>query len=968
MTYELSYRDLQWEALCLRPVRYTEHNGEKTVLGSGKGPGEMISVDYVRRRAEVGMPSGKGKITDAGYDQAVCLTGALPAYERVIFRGTIRVLRYPSSEERNGQEGLGLFIRDTLEPDPGSGYPYANMAAAGFYHGDFEIFGRDGIARDDIENIIPIRCTGGSQDVSCYEGKELRIALEKNGAYLSAVVCDGEETIGELETDVREGIFASRDPKTMYLGFLAARGCGMEIDLDSVSIEYEDDSSSAVPALIVAPDGTADGQGTAVSPLDLQSALERCLKGQEIRALPGRYPITEDLIIGPENCGSVRSPKRITAERKTAQRVILDFGGSDHGFRIGGRYWEISGLTVIRGTGFTVSGSFNRIHHCHAMLNLETGFLIRHPSGEERRSEWPSGNTVSDCVSCMNMDRSQQNADGFACKVAAGPGNSFVRCAAWMNSDDGFDLFTKNRVIGAVKLTGCRSWLNGFTLQDGRLVRTRGNGNGFKLGGSGLAVDHEVFRCEAEGNSGIGFTSNSNPHMRLKDCDARNNSGGNYFFYYTGDSAQAVNISENCTQGSDATFDPSVWALEHLSHDGSDPALPVWNTSSDPEDVIIRELRHSSMEGSFGRSLEDAVREVRALAAKRTGKPGMLIMCSSLYGGGAERVACRLACGMSDKYDVTMLYIQDKGRTYYLEPCIGTVAMPYFEGSFDMIMDGRALFTRWLKETLDVSVSVSLMFTMNKINTRSAGKETVICSERNNPAKRDPEHMPEINGIYEAADHVVFQSEAVRSLFSDKVQSHSSVILNPVSVPCARTGGRHRIVTMGRLTPQKNQEMLIRAFAAFYREHPGYTLSIYGTGELGEKLQQLAGSLGVEDAVRFHGQVWDVHTAVADAEIFALSSNYEGLSNALLECMMMGFPCVSTRCEGSVDVIQSGKNGILTDVGSEKQMTAALSLLADDARLREKLGAEAAKTSEQYRTERILGQWRQLIGRLSAER
>ena len=362
------------------------------------------------------------------------------------------------------------------------------------------------------------------------------------------------------------------------------------------------------------------------------------------------------------------------------------------------------------------------------------------------------------------------------------------------------------------------------------------------------------------------------------------------------------------------------------------------------------------------------MREVRALASKRTGKPGMLIMCSSLYGGGAERVACRLACGMSDRYDVTMLYIQDKGRTYHLEPCIGTVAMPYFEGSFDMIMDGRARFTRWLKETLDVSVSVSLMFTMNKLNTRSAGKETVICSERNNPAKRDPEHMAEINGIYEAADHVVFQSQAVRSLFSDKVQSRSSVILNPVSVPCVRTGGRHRIVTIGRLTPQKNQAMLIRAFAAFYRDHPGYTLSIYGTGELGEELQQLAGSLGVADAVRFHGQVWDVHAAVADAEIFALSSDYEGLSNALLECMMMGFPCVSTRCEGSVDVIQSEKNGILTDVGSEEQMAVALSLLADDARLREKLGAEAAKTSEQYKTERILGQWRQLIGRLSAER
>ena len=212
---------------------------------------------------------------------------------------------------------------------------------------------------------------------------------------------------------------------------------------------------------------------------------------------------------------------------------------------------------------------------------------------------------------------------------------------------------------------------------------------------------------------------------------------------------------------------------------------------------------------------------------------------------------------------------------------------------------------------------------------------------------------------------MVFQSETVRSLFSQNVREHSSIILNPVSVSCERVGGSHRVVHVGRLTPQKNQAMLIRAFGEFHRTHRDFTLSIYGEGELEEELRALADSLGLKNAVQFHGQVQDVHAAIADAEVFALSSNYEGLSNALLECMMMGFPCISTRCEGSVDVIHSGKNGVLVDVGSEEQMTGALALLAENATMREALGAEARKSSEGFQAKRIIGQWEQLIAQLS---
>ena len=104
-----------------------------------------------------------------------------------------------------------------------------------------------------------------------------------------------------------------------------------------------------------------------------------------------------------------------------------------------------------------------------------------------------------------------------------------------------------------------------------------------------------------------------------------------------------------------------------------------------------------------------------------------------------------------------------------------------------------------------------------------------------------------------------------------------------------------------------------------------------------------------------------MHEAVADAEMFVLSSNYEGLCNALLECMMMGMACISTACEGSVDVIRDGENGLLTEVGNEEQLLQAMLRLAENAELREQIGKAAGKTAERFRRDVVVRQWMELV-------
>ena len=95
-----------------------------------------------------------------------------------------------------------------------------------------------------------------------------------------------------------------------------------------------------------------------------------------------------------------------------------------------------------------------------------------------------------------------------------------------------------------------------------------------------------------------------------------------------------------------------------------------------------------------------------------------------------------------------------------------------------------------------------------------------------------------------------------------------------------------------------------------------------------------------------------------------LSSDYEGLSNALLEAMMMGFPCISTDCEGSTDVIENGINGLLVHRGDEDGLVSALTLLAENAELRENLGRRAKETSKRFRRKEVCQEWAEMIERV----
>ena len=121
------------------------------------------------------------------------------------------------------------------------------------------------------------------------------------------------------------------------------------------------------------------------------------------------------------------------------------------------------------------------------------------------------------------------------------------------------------------------------------------------------------------------------------------------------------------------------------------------------------------------------------------------------------------------------------------------------------------------------------------------------------------------------------------------------------------------------------------------------------------------GRCGIADKVFLPGIVKDVHHQIADALVFVLSSDYEGLSNALLEAMIMGLPCISTNCAGADEVIQNGKNGIIVPVGDKDGLARAIAGILGDSKKREEMGRMAHYSGKKYSVDKVLKKWDRII-------
>lgn len=339
----------------------------------------------------------------------------------------------------------------------------------------------------------------------------------------------------------------------------------------------------------------------------------------------------------------------------------------------------------------------------------------------------------------------------------------------------------------------------------------------------------------------------------------------------------------------------------------------------------------------------------------------------TLSGGGAERVVARLANQLNRNGHKVSIFliannkveytVDDNVKVSYVEPSIKVRGLRYFSriNKYKKLIKGF---------DPDVVISFTAIVNIFVISALRHTQYKVIVSERNNPYV-DPVNAKtrrKRDKLYESVDGIVFQTEDAKKYFNSKIQDKSIIIANPIdeNLPKAYEGDReNRIVTIGRLEPQKNQKLLIDAFAKVVNKHSEFHLDIYGEGSLRGELCEYISSLGLTDKIFLKGYCKNVLTDIIKSTAFVLSSDYEGMSNALIEAMAIGLPVISTDhpIGGARELIVDGENGLLVSVGDADLLSNAMLQVIDNKDFAYKLTTEAIKVREKLSVTNITKRW-----------
>lgn len=400
----------------------------------------------------------------------------------------------------------------------------------------------------------------------------------------------------------------------------------------------------------IAPTGSdATGDGTFERPWqNLQYAVNKAVAGDHIVCRGGKYSPSKNTdgkyTIRIKTSGTAQAPIVIRAYED--EQPVFDFEQQlreqmvgDRGILLTGNYWWLFGLHITHAAdnGIKLEGSHNRIERCQFSYNLDTGLQLgfghdfsESGFGSSNNGEYCAYNDIVDCDSYYNCDYDSNygsDADGFACKMHNGKGNRFVRCRAWHNSDDAWDLYETDYDVVLAECWAWESgkaadhlWVKDYITKSGSMSFS-GNGNGIKLGGNGTGGSskgiHYVFNSIAFGCNGgssvKGFDCNSHKdgHV-LVGCLGFDNSydymfesGGsktNTFFYNNiclG--RQEIAVGYNDYNAIAAPMSKDGWTNHLVTGIGRDDFL-----SLDEEDALKPRAIDGSLPRRFGRLAADS--------------------------------------------------------------------------------------------------------------------------------------------------------------------------------------------------------------------------------------------------------------------------------------------------------------------------------------------------------------------------
>lgn len=367
----------------------------------------------------------------------------------------------------------------------------------------------------------------------------------------------------------------------------------------------------------------------------------------------------------------------------------------------------------------------------------------------------------------------------------------------------------------------------------------------------------------------------------------------------------------------------------------------------------------------------------------------LTLAISSLAAGGAEHVLSAMASHWAEReWPVTFVTLDSTSTDFYpLHPSVDRIALNASRDSRTLLQAVSSNVDRVqrLREAIRASqpdVVISFMTSTNVLALIAARREhvPVVVSER-----ADPTHSPITSAwarlrrlTYPWASAIVVQTPEVGEWANGFMRPEAVKIIPNFVVPPTDGFRRYgtptvanapsakprvrQVMGMGRLDDQKGFDLLIRAFAKCREQRPGWQLTILGEGVKRAEFEQLARELHVEADVRLLGRVEDPATYLRNADLFVLSSRYEGFPNALLEAMALGLPVVATDCpSGPAHIVRDGIDGLLVPSEDVGALGTAMAALMDDEGRRTAMGREGVNVTERFNMDRIMTTWETLL-------
>lgn len=352
---------------------------------------------------------------------------------------------------------------------------------------------------------------------------------------------------------------------------------------------------------------------------------------------------------------------------------------------------------------------------------------------------------------------------------------------------------------------------------------------------------------------------------------------------------------------------------------------------------------------------------------------------NSLGQGGLERVVSNLSNKFAEEgYQVivaTEWYEQDE---FTLDSRIKRVHVGLKEADekkgriAKMHLRNKYLWQFLKKEKPDIVLAFGHKANDRALISTFFNKIPTVISIRTNPIGHYDSPLDKllIPLLYRRASGVVFQTQGQKDFFPRFMRDNSRIILNPLNDKYLNTPQvserKKEVVQSGRIVDFKNQAMLIRAFLRVHEIHPDYCLKIYGGDSFdGTKaeLEQIIAKNHAEEYVKLIGASDSLEKQLSAAAVYAFSSDWEGLPNALMEAMALGLPIVATDCPcgGPATLITDGVDGLLIPIKNEDAMTAGILKLIEDPDLAERMGKQARNIKERANSEAVFNMWQDYI-------